>query len=92
MLVPAITRSHVPVLLGRLDEAQRLGDRLVDCFASQRGLEAHAHHLFGDIATHPDRFDADRGEAEMGMTYSLEQAAAETAGLRSPARSQRGRI
>ena len=51
------------LLLGRLDEARRLGDRAVESSRHQPGLAAHALHLLGDIATHPDRFDAESGAA-----------------------------
>jgi class 3 adenylate cyclase/tetratricopeptide (TPR) repeat protein len=49
--------------LGRLDEAQRLADRALEISPSQPGYAAHALHLLGDIATDPDRIDAQRGEA-----------------------------
>ena len=48
--------------LGRFDEAQRLADRAIESSVSQLGFAAHARHLLGDIATHPDRFDAESGE------------------------------
>ncbi|MEA2922957.1 MAG: hypothetical protein QOD25_79, partial [Alphaproteobacteria bacterium] len=51
------------LLLGRLDEAWRLGDRSVQYSRRQTGFTAHALRLFGDIATHPDRFDAASGAA-----------------------------
>ena len=51
------------LLLGRLDEARRLGDRAVESSPRQPGFAALALHLLGDIATHPDRFDAQTGEA-----------------------------
>jgi class 3 adenylate cyclase/tetratricopeptide (TPR) repeat protein len=51
------------LLLGRLDEASRLGDRSVQYSRRQTGFTAHALRLFGDIATHPDRFDAASGAA-----------------------------
>ena len=51
------------LLLGRLDEARRLGDRAVEFSRRHPGFAAHALHLLGDIATHPDRFDAESGEA-----------------------------
>ena len=51
------------LLLGRLDEARRLGDRSVQTSRRQPGFTAHALRLFGDIATHPDRFDAASGAA-----------------------------
>ena len=37
------------------------GDRAVESFVGQPGFAAHAQHLLGDIATHPDWFDAERG-------------------------------
>jgi len=65
---------------GRIDEAtsharealaltRRLG---------ARGSEAHALHLLGDIATHPNRFDAESGEAYYRETLAL----AEPRGMR----------
>jgi tetratricopeptide (TPR) repeat protein len=64
--------------LGRLDEARRLGDRAVESLPSQPGPAAHALHLLGDIATHPDRFDAERGEAHYRQALAL----AEPRGMR----------
>jgi len=49
--------------VGRLDEARRLGEQTIAGLPSHRGFAAHAEHLLGDIATHPDRFDAARGES-----------------------------
>jgi tetratricopeptide (TPR) repeat protein len=66
------------LLLGRLDEARRLGDRAVESSHRQPGFAAHAQHLLGDIATHPDRFDAERGEAH----YREALALAEPRGMR----------
>ena len=66
------------LLLGRLDEAQRLGDRAVEFLSSQPGSAAHALHLLGDVATHPDRLDAERGEAH----YDRALALAEPRGMR----------
>jgi len=51
------------VKLGRLDDALRLGNRAVESVPPQTGLAAHTFHLLGDIATHPDRFDAESGES-----------------------------
>jgi class 3 adenylate cyclase/tetratricopeptide (TPR) repeat protein len=65
-------------LLGRFDEALRLVDRAVEKLSSQPGAAAHALHLLGDIATHPDRFDAERGEAQ----YRKALALAEIRGMR----------
>ena len=66
------------LLLGRLDEAQRLADRALECSPRHPGFVAHALHLLGDIATHPDRFDAERGEAPYRQTLAL----AEPRGMR----------
>ena len=66
------------LLLGRLDEARSLGDRAVQSNRSQPGFAAHAQHLLGDIATHPDRFDAERGEIHYGQALAL----AEPRGMR----------
>jgi class 3 adenylate cyclase/tetratricopeptide (TPR) repeat protein len=65
-------------LLGRLDEAGRLGNRAVESSQRQPGFAAHAMHLLGDIATHPDRFDAETGEAHYRQALAL----AEPRGIR----------
>lgn len=64
--------------LGRLDEAANLADRAVESSARHPGVAAHALHLLGDIATHPDRFDPERGEAR----YREALALAEPRGMR----------
>jgi tetratricopeptide (TPR) repeat protein len=66
------------LLLGQLDEARRLADRTVESSPSHPGFVAHARHLLGDIATHPDRFDAEGGEAH----YCGALALAEPRGMR----------
>src|SRR5438046_2941396 len=66
------------LLLGRLDEAQRLGDRALESSPRQPGFAAHALRLLGDIATHPDRFDADSGQAHYRQALAL----AEPRGMR----------
>ena len=70
--------GRAALLLGRLDEARRLGHRAVEACPSQPGFAAHALHLLGDIATHPDRFDAETGEA----LYRQALALAEPRGMR----------
>ena len=70
--------GRAALLLGRLDEAQRLSDRAVEYSPSQPGYAAHALHLLGDIATHPDRFDAESGEAHYRQALAL----AEPRGMR----------
>jgi len=66
------------LLLGRLDEAQRLGDHAVESSPGHHGYAAQALHLLGDIATHPDQFDAERGEAHYRQALAL----AEPRGMR----------
>ena len=70
--------GRASVLLGRLDDAWRLGDRALEASPCHPGFAAWALHLLGDIATHPDRFDADRGEA----CYRRALALAEPRGMR----------
>ena len=59
------------MLLGRLDEARRLGERAIESSPGHAGFAAHAFHLLGDIATHPDRFDAESGEAHYRQALAL---------------------
>jgi tetratricopeptide (TPR) repeat protein len=66
------------LVLGRLDEARRLGDREAEILAGHHGFAAHAEHLLGDIATHPDGFDAESGEAHYRQSLAL----AEPRGMR----------
>jgi tetratricopeptide (TPR) repeat protein len=66
------------LLLGKLDEARRLGDRARESLLGQLGAAAHALQLLGDIATHPDQFDAERGEARYRQALAL----AEPRGMR----------
>jgi hypothetical protein len=55
-----------------------LGDDAVESSAGHHGFAAHALHLLGDIATHPDRFDAERGEVHYRQALAL----AEPRGMR----------
>jgi tetratricopeptide (TPR) repeat protein len=59
------------LLLGRLDEARSLGDLAVTYSPSQPGFKAHALHLLGDVATHPDRFEAEWGETYYRQALAL---------------------
>jgi class 3 adenylate cyclase/tetratricopeptide (TPR) repeat protein len=70
--------GRASLLLGRLDEARRLADHALEASPHQPGFAAHALHLLGDIATHPDRFDAERGEAHYHQALAL----AEPRGMR----------
>jgi predicted protein tyrosine phosphatase len=54
-----------------------LGERSVEA-APHPGFAAHAKHLLGDIATHPDRFDSESGEAHYRQALAL----AEPRGMR----------
>ena len=65
-------------LLGRLDEARAWGERAVEADPAHPGFGAHALHLLGDIATHPDRFDAESA----GAHYAMALALAEPRGMR----------
>jgi tetratricopeptide (TPR) repeat protein len=55
--------GRTSLLLGRLEEARRLGERAIESSPGHFGFAAHALHLLGDIATHPDQFNAESGEA-----------------------------
>ena len=59
------------LLLGRLDEAERFVDRSVESSRKQPGLTAYAQCLAGDLANHPDRFDAERGVASYQQALAL---------------------
>ncbi len=65
------TLGRASLLLGRLDEARRLGARVVEFLPSQPGFAAHALRLLGDVATHADGFDAETGEAHYGRALAL---------------------
>ncbi len=75
---PCSQLGRACLLLGRLDEARRLGDRALASSPHHPGSAAQALHLLADIATHPDRFDADSGEAH----YRKALALAEPRGMR----------
>ncbi|SCB50645.1 Adenylate and Guanylate cyclase catalytic domain-containing protein [Bradyrhizobium shewense] len=64
--------------LGRLDDAQRLGDCALESSPHQPGFAAHALHLLGEVAIHPDRFHAERGERHFRQALAL----AEPRGMR----------
>jgi class 3 adenylate cyclase/tetratricopeptide (TPR) repeat protein len=51
------------LILGRLDEARRLGHRALESSQRQPGFKAHALCLLGDVASHSDGFDAEAGAA-----------------------------
>jgi tetratricopeptide (TPR) repeat protein len=70
--------GRASLLLDRLDEAQRLADLALEFSPSHHGFAAQALCLLGDIATHPDRFDAESGEVHYRQALAL----AEPRGMR----------
>jgi tetratricopeptide (TPR) repeat protein len=70
--------GRAALLLGRLDDARRLADSSLRYSPSHPGFAAHALHLLGDLATHPDQFDLEQGEAHYRKALSL----AEPRGMR----------
>ena len=66
------------LLLGQLDDARHLAVRAIESAAHHPGFAAHDQHLLGDIATHPDRFDAENGETHYRQALAL----AEPRGMR----------
>jgi class 3 adenylate cyclase/tetratricopeptide (TPR) repeat protein len=65
--------SRACLLLGQLNEARDLGCRAVESAQRQPGFTAHALRLLGDLATHPDEFDAESGEAHYRKALALAQ-------------------
>jgi class 3 adenylate cyclase/tetratricopeptide (TPR) repeat protein len=61
------------LLVGRLDDARRLGRRSVESSRHRPTFAAHALRLLGDIATHPDQFDAEGGAAHYRHALALAQ-------------------
>jgi hypothetical protein len=55
--------GHAHLLLGQLDEAEKLADRVVKSYSPRLGLVPHACQLLGDIATRRDESDATASEA-----------------------------
>jgi len=70
--------GRASLLLGRIDEARRLADRAVEYSPRHPGFAAHGHHLLGDIAAHPDQFDAEGAKVH----YQESLALAEPRGMR----------
>src|SRR5262249_36535628 len=66
------------LLLGRVDEAPRLGPQSLQSAHGQPGFTAHALWLLGDAATHPDQPDPESGAAH----YQEALALAERHGMR----------
>jgi len=51
------------LLLDRIGDAERLATRAVQSSLQRLDFVATVHHLLGDIAAHPERFDAGRAQA-----------------------------
>jgi len=66
------------LLLNRIDDAQRFADRSIESSRHQPGLAAYAHCLLGDIAMHPDHFDAESAAPHYKNALTL----AESHGMR----------
>jgi tetratricopeptide (TPR) repeat protein len=76
--MPYQSLGRAALLLDRLDEAQSLGERAITYSPFRLSDVAHALHLLGDIASHPDRFDAESAEAHYWKALAL----AEPRGMR----------
>jgi tetratricopeptide (TPR) repeat protein len=66
--------SRACLLLGRLEKARHLGDCSLVSSQHQPGFRAHALHLLGDLAAHPDQFDAESGVAHYQQALALAQS------------------
>jgi hypothetical protein len=69
--MPYQSMGRAALLLGRLDEAQRLGERAVTFSPFRQSDVAHARHLLGDIASHPGRFDPESAEVHYREALAL---------------------
>jgi TolB-like protein len=63
--------GRAALLLGRLEHARRLAARALEFSPRQPGFAAHALQLLGDIAAHPEQFDARRSEAHYRRALAL---------------------
>ena len=69
-----VSLGRACLMLGRLDEARRLADRALEGTTSRVDIVPYALHLLGDIATRPDRFDAEGGEGHYRRALQLAEA------------------
>jgi tetratricopeptide (TPR) repeat protein len=70
--------SHAHLLLGQVDEAEKLADQFGKSYSSRLGYVAQACRLLGDIATERDELNATANEAH----YRKALALAEPRGMR----------
>jgi tetratricopeptide (TPR) repeat protein len=66
--------GRAAMLLGRLEDAQRLAKLALQNSPVHPGFAAHALHLLGDLATHPDQFNAAQGEYRYRKALTLAEA------------------
>ena len=66
--------GRAALVLGRLDDARRLGNRALEASLHQPGFAAHAHLLLGDVVAHPERFDAKAAEIHFRDALALAEA------------------
>jgi tetratricopeptide (TPR) repeat protein len=66
--------SRACLQLGRIEEARRLGVRSLESSHHQDGFRAHALHLLGDLAAHPDQFDTTSGVTHYRAAMLLAKA------------------
>jgi len=59
------------LLLEPFDEARHFGKCSVESLQRQPGSLAHALHLLGDVASHPDAFDAETGAAHYRQALAI---------------------
>ncbi|MCI0546319.1 MAG: hypothetical protein L0027_03445, partial [Candidatus Rokubacteria bacterium] len=59
------------LVLGRLDQARRLGNSALESASGRTDFVPDTLALLGDVATHPDRFDAEQSQAHYGKALAL---------------------
>jgi class 3 adenylate cyclase/tetratricopeptide (TPR) repeat protein len=62
-------RAHLA--LGQLNQARRLANHVIGSWPNRHGHVVHFLRLLGDVASHPDRFDAETGEAHYRKALAL---------------------
>ena len=63
-----------PCFSAGLTDAQRLAKLALENSPVHPGFAAHALHLLGDLATHPDQFNAEQGEYRYCKALTLAEA------------------
>jgi tetratricopeptide (TPR) repeat protein len=69
--VPYYELGQASLLLGRIGEAQLLAARAMEFSLRNPGPAAHTQRLLGDIASHPDRFNANKAEVHYNKALAL---------------------